>query len=79
MSQKEIAFRIEEVQNKTKMACGLQNTLFTAFYCQEEYSCEDFKWAFILLKEITGDISDELKELTNNAFEILRRDKPENI
>ena len=71
--QEEMAFRIEEVQNKAEMAYSLQMTLFTAFYCQEQYSFMDFKWAFFLLGELTGDVSDELKELTENAFEIMRK------
>lgn len=75
MSQKEIAFKLEELMNKAEMTHSLQNTLFTAFYCQKTYSIRDFEWAFILLGDLTGDIRDELKELTGSAFDSIREGK----
>ncbi len=79
MSQKEIAFKIEELMNKATMANSLQITLFTAFYYQETYSIRDFKWAFMLLGELTEDIQNELKELTDSAFDSVRKGKKNDV
>ncbi|GFI24559.1 hypothetical protein IMSAGC011_03360 [Lachnospiraceae bacterium] len=68
MSQKEIAFKLEELMNKAEMTHSLQNTLFTAFYCKEEHSIRDFEWAFVLLGNLIFDIESEMKELTDNIF-----------
>ncbi|MFG6369272.1 MAG: hypothetical protein K1W16_12770 [Lachnospiraceae bacterium] len=65
MSQKEIAIKIEEVMINAEMAHSLQNTLFVAFYSQEEYSIKDFECAFSLLGNLTFSINNELKKLTN--------------
>ncbi|GFI24562.1 hypothetical protein IMSAGC011_03363 [Lachnospiraceae bacterium] len=72
---KEMAFNLEAIMDKAMMACSLCNTLFTAFYCQETYSIRDFEWAFILLGDLTGDMRDELKELTGSAFDSIREGK----
>lgn len=66
MSQKEIAFKLEELMNKVEITHSLQNTLFTAFYCKEEHSIRDFEWTFVLLGDLIFDIENEMKELTNN-------------
>lgn len=79
MSQKEMAFKIEELMNKATMANSLQITLFTAFYYQESYSIMDFKWAFMLLGELTGAMQDELKELTDCAFDSIRKGKMNDV
>ncbi len=70
---REMAFKLESVTDKAMMACSLCNTLFTAFYCQETYSIRDFEGAFILLGDLTGDMRDELKELTGSAFDSVRK------
>lgn len=79
MSQKEIAFELEELMDKVMMACSLQNTLFVAFYCQEDCSIMDFKWAFILLKDLTGDMLDKVRELTDSAFDSVRKGKKNDV
>ena len=72
---REMAFKLESVNDKAMMACSLCNTLFTAFYCQETYSIRDFEGAFILLEDLTVYVQEELKELTAKTFEYIKEDK----
>lgn len=74
MSQKEIAFKIEELVNKAETVDSLQNILLTAFCNPEGYSAGAFEWTFMLLGSLTGDLLGELKELTKNEFYDLRKD-----
>lgn len=64
MSQKEIVFKIEKIMNDTEKVYSVQNALFAAYYCQDEYAIEDFEWAFVLMREMTRDILQRLTELT---------------
>lgn len=72
MSQEEMAHRIDDLQAKAQMTHSLQSTLYTAIYCQDVFSKTDFDWAFILLGIMTADVVDELKILTDCAFENFR-------
>ena len=74
MLQKEMAYKIDDLQTKSQMIHSLQSTLYTAIYCQDVFSKEDCNWAFILLGSMTGEMSEELRELTNCAFENLGMD-----
>lgn len=71
---KEMAFKLEAITDKAMMACSLCNTLFTAFYCQEEYPIKEFEWAFVLLEDLTFDVQERLKELTSRTFEHIKED-----
>ena len=73
MSQKEIAFKIEKLKDEAEMIHSLQNALFAVFYCQEEYSVRNFEWTFMLLGDLTGNMLNELRELTGNAFDSIRK------
>jgi len=75
MIQEEMAFKLEELMNIAERAFSLQHTLFTAFYCQDTYSIRDFELAFVLLGDLTGDMRDELRELTGSAFDSIKRKK----
>ena len=68
MAQKEIAFRIEDLETRMKMANSLQNALYTAIYGQEVFSKADFDWAFVLLGEMLHKASKELEELADRAI-----------
>ena len=72
MSQKEIAFKIEEIMNDTEKVCSVQSALFAAYYCQDEYAIEAFEGTFILMQGITSDILQRLTELTSNIFSYLK-------
>lgn len=78
MSQKEMAFKIEELANKAERIFSLQNALYAVFYYQEDWSIKDFQGAFILLAELTCGMLDGLEELTKNAFDNLRKDEKDN-
>lgn len=75
MSQKELAYKIEDLQSKAEMINSLQNTLYAAIYCQDVFSKNDFDRAFNLLGNMTFDIAKELQKLTECAFEIFRGQK----
>lgn len=74
MTQKEIAFRIEELQLSAERIHSLQNALFTAIFRQDEFSIKDFEWAFIVLGEMTFDAKEELNNLKEKAFKNLKKD-----
>ena len=78
MSQKEMAYRIEELRFNAERIHSLQNSLFAAIFHQKEFSVGDFEWAFVLLGEMTMDALEELKVLTNCAFENFRKDGEKN-
>ncbi len=78
MSQKEMAYKIEKLQTDAERIHSLQNTLFSAIFRQEEFSVSTFEWAFVLLGEMTMSTLEELKELTDCAFENLRKGEKNN-
>lgn len=77
MSQKEIAYKIEELQIKAEKIDSLQAALFTAVFRQEDFAVETYEWAFVLLADMTAGMKNELEELTNRAFENFRRGEKE--
>jgi len=72
VSQSEMAYKMDDLQTKSQMMHSLQNTLYTAIFCQDVFSKDDFEWAFTLLGFMTFNITKELKELTDYAFEQIR-------
>ena len=72
MSQNEMAYKMDDLQTKSQMMHSLQNTLYTAIFCQDVFSKDDFEWAFALLGFMIFDITKELKELTDYFFEQIR-------
>lgn len=74
MTQKEMAYRIEELQLKAEQAHSLQNTLFAAIFRQEDYAVEEFEWAFVMLGEMTYGAVKDLNDLKEKAFENLKKD-----
>lgn len=73
MSLGKIAHRIDDLQAKSLMANSLQNALYISIFCQEKEDKTDFEWAFTLLGNMTLEISEELKELTELVFEDYRK------
>lgn len=70
-----LAFQIEAVHTKSQKLRDLQHALYAAFYCQDQYSHEEFEWAFILLDEIANDVMHDMKDLTDIAFDEARERK----
>ena len=68
MSLGKIVHRIDDLQTKSLMANSLQNALYISIFCQEKEDKTDFEWAFTLLGNMTLEISEELKELTELVF-----------
>lgn len=73
MSQ-EIAHKIDDLQTKSEMICSLQGALHISIFNQDAFAISDFEWAFTLLEAITGELAEALKNLTNEAFEDMRKE-----
>lgn len=71
MSQKEIAFKIEELELQAEQIFSLQKVLFAAVYHQEAVPVADFEWAFVALGDMAFKSLKELKNLTDAAFDAL--------
>lgn len=69
MSIEEIAHRIDDLQTKSLMAHSLQAALHVSIFYQEAFDKKDFEWAFTLLEIMASEITDELRKLTEGAFE----------
>ena len=74
MSEKEIAFKIEELQIQAEKADGLQNALWQAIYCGD-FNASVYEWAFVLLGDITCELKNELEILSRAAFNALHEKK----
>lgn len=75
MSQKEMAYKIEDLQTKAQMAHSLQDALYTVIYHQDIFPKDNFDWAFVLLGSVTADVVGGLEELTDCAFESFRTEE----
>lgn len=74
MSQKEMAFRIEELRNSAEKLCSLQDALYAAFYhCQKELAVNDLEGAFLVMEDIAFDVMNGLNDLTKSAFDNLKK------
>lgn len=72
MSQKEMAYRIEDLQTKAQMAHSLQDALYAVIYHQDVFPKDAFDWAFVLLGVVTSEVVGGLEELTDCAFDSFR-------
>ena len=70
----EIACKIDDLQSKSEMVYSLQNALYVSIFCQDAFSKDNFEWAFTLLDSITAEMVKELKKLTEDSFENLRKE-----
>ena len=77
MSQKEMAYKIEELQNEAMKIHSLQVALFEAIY-NGNNALTTYEWAFIALLDLTFMVRNKLEELSNTAFENLKKDVKEN-
>lgn len=73
----EFANRIDNLQSKTEMVRSLESVLLVAIFHQDDFAISDFEWAFNLLETVTFEISEELKGLTETAFEYMRKERVE--
>lgn len=74
MSVKEMAFRIEDLENQAMKIHSLQNALFEAIY-NGNNAVKTYEWVFVVLGELTLDMREEMKVLTNNAFNLINNEK----
>lgn len=74
MTMKEIAYKIEELQIKAEKIHSLNEALFAAIYCQNEFSKKTYEWAFVSFSDMTMELRNELEDLTNKAFDSFRQD-----
>ncbi len=75
----EFANRIDNLQSKAEMVRSLESVLLVAIFHQDDFAISDFEWAFNLLETVTFEISEELKKLTETAFEYMRKDSEKNV
>lgn len=75
MTMKEMAFAIENLQNRAEIIHSQQNALYAAIYRQDEFSYKNYDWAFVALGEMTKELEDKLKELTTAVFDYLRKEQ----
>lgn len=74
MTVKEIAYKIEDLQIKVEKINSLQNALFTAIY-NESNAENTYEWAFVAFGDMTHSLKNELKNVTDELFEIFRNEK----
>lgn len=74
MTIKEMAFKIEDLENQAEKINSFQNTLFEAIY-KGDNAVSTYKWAFVAFGDLTHDMLKQLTELTNDVFELLRNEK----
>lgn len=68
---KEMAYKIEDLRNDAEKINSLQNTLFAAIY-KGGFAISTYEWAFVALGELTYSLLNELAELENEAFELIK-------
>lgn len=73
MSIEEIAHRIDDLQTKSLMVHSLQAALNISIFYQDVFDKKDFEWAFTLLEIMVSEITDELRNLTEGAFEQVQK------
>ena len=75
MTMKEMAFEIENLQNRAEIIHSQQNALYAAIYLQNEFSYQNYDWALVALGEMTKELEDRLRELTTAVFDYLRKEQ----
>lgn len=71
---KEIAFKIDELQTKVEMIHSFESSLHVSLFHQDKIAISDFEWAFTLLEAVTFELLEALKNLTDEAFENIKKD-----
>lgn len=73
MSNKEIAYRIEELQIDAEKVNSVQNALFEAIY-RGSNALETYEWAFVSLGDLTFALKNNLEDLTSKVFDNLKKE-----
>lgn len=73
MLAEKIAQKMDDIQSKSEMISSLQESLYISIFCQDAFLKTDFEEAFILLGIMISEIAEELKELTDFAFENFKK------
>lgn len=69
----EIAYKIDELQTRTEMLHSFEGSLHISLFHQDDFAISDFEWAFTLLEALTFELAESLKNLTNEAFDGMRK------
>lgn len=75
---KEIAFKIDELQTKAEMIHSFEGSLHISLFHQDAFAISDFEWAFTLLETVTYELLEALKNLTDEAYEVAKKDGEKN-
>lgn len=74
MTIKELAFRVEDLQNKAAMINSMQNALFAGIY-RGNLAPKTYEWAFVAFGHITFDLAAEMESLVDELFAALKSGK----
>lgn len=69
----EFANKIDNLHKKTEMIRSLQGALCVSIFHQDVFAITDFEWAFSLLENVTAELEEALKKLTDEAYEGIRK------
>lgn len=67
----EFANKIDNLQSRTEMLHSFEGSLHISLFHQDDFAISDFEWAFTLLELLTFELAEELKKLTDEAFEVV--------
>ena len=71
----EIAFKIDELQTRVEMLHSFEGSLHISIFHQDVFAISDFEWAFTLLESLTFELAEALKNLTDEAFEDVKKEE----
>lgn len=72
MTTKEIAFKLEDLQNESEKIYSLQLAIFSAIY-EGNNSCADYEYAFIVLGDLSLSLKEDLARIRDAGFELMRK------
>lgn len=70
----EFANKIDNLQSMVEMLHSFEGSLHISLFHQDDFAISDFEWAFTLLEMLTFELSEALKNLTDEAFEDMEKD-----
>lgn len=74
----EFANKIDNLQSRVEMLHSFEGSLHISIFHQDVFAISDFEWAFTLLESLTFELAESLKNLTNEAFEDMKKGGEDN-
>ena len=76
MSIKEMAFKIEKLQIDASKIDGVSMALWQAI-SNGAFDAKTYDWAFVVLTDLTYNLTEDLTDLTEDAFKCIKKSDPE--